>query len=118
MSIQINTIRTHCTLCKDFTPPTGELTGYVSSATEDKWSQSAKNCTGCQFIVAVISAANSLGISGPYNNIFIDGSQGTVPRFTMNCWDWDGVYGGVQVCALQGILELYSVYLPVTNSGN
>jgi hypothetical protein len=122
MPIQINTIRTHCALCKDFTPPNGELTGFVYGRGDDKWQQSAKNCTGCQFLLAVISAiisaASSMGIPGSLVGIFIDGPQGSVPRFTMNFSDRDGYYGGVQVCALQGILELNSVYLRVTNSSN
>jgi Heterokaryon incompatibility protein (HET) len=119
MPIRIKTIRTQCALCKDFTPPNGELTGFVSGSGYEKWQQSAKKCTGCKFLVAVISAANSMGISGSHAAIFIDGSQGSVPRFTVNLTEWGQWYcGRVQVCALQGILELNSVCSRVTYSSN
>jgi hypothetical protein len=103
MSIQINTIRTHCTLCNDFTPLNEELFGFVAGSSTGDWWGSTNNCAGCQFLVAVISAADSMGISGDHKIVSIDGSQGSVPRFTVHFSDRESYFGSVEVGALNAI---------------
>ena len=108
MSIRIANINEHCTVCQGLVPPTSNAFGGSFWSSPDEISESARGCSGCQFLAAVISNASSLGLSGPSIIVNItDGSGGSKPEFRVQFIapynDW--VYGTVEVYALQGNFE-------------
>ena len=105
MSIRIDSINEHCETCKGLTPPNqdsyGFLRGYINTSVS-RISQSAKECTGCQFLQAIIGDEGS---SQSMAIVIDDGSQGSIAEFRINFSQHDCLNNSIRVYALQGILE-------------
>jgi hypothetical protein len=105
MSIRIDSINEHCETCKGLAAPNqdsyGFLRGYIHISIS-RISQSAKECTGCQFLQAIIGNARS---SQAATIVIDDGSQGSIAEFKIDFSEYEWHSGSTRLYALQGILE-------------
>ena len=107
MSIQIDSIQNNCDLCLNLSPTPQPTSMFFKPYNE--LTQSAKQCSACQFLLAVISNSGS-PIGGGYpGGIYITwvithSIGGTGPKFEISITTDDWLLGRIEVCALKGML--------------